>query len=168
MWGFKSITQQHLEREMERMVNLTCSDFAPEINFSCSSVPLVIKTILSERQMIGWLSSLMPSSASLACWEGSKHLRLLLCLSQTQMLVFINLGGSQSDCSFSHLPSCSPVCWKNSCPLSRVSPLSCSRKFLCSKRFRKLYWLVEIPPWPVNGDTNECWQIQREIQIYSD
>lgn len=24
---------QHLEREMERMVNLTCSDFAPEISF---------------------------------------------------------------------------------------------------------------------------------------
>lgn len=47
------IVRQHLEREIERMVNLTCSDFAPEINFPCSSVPLVIKTILSDRLMTG-------------------------------------------------------------------------------------------------------------------
>lgn len=104
------IVRQHLEREIERMVNLTCSDFAPEINFPCSSVPLVIKTILSDRLMTGWLSSLMPSFASLACWEGSKHLGLLLCLSQAQMLAFINLGGRQSDCSSSKLPSCYTVC----------------------------------------------------------
>lgn len=104
------IVKQHLEREIGRMVNLTCSDFAPEINFPCSSVPLVIKTILSNRLMTGWLSSLIPSSASLACWEGSKHLGLLLCLSHTQMLAFINLGGSLSDCSSSKLPSCSTSC----------------------------------------------------------
>lgn len=44
--------RQHLERETERIVNLTCS-FAPEINFPCFSVPLVIKTILSDRLMTG-------------------------------------------------------------------------------------------------------------------
>lgn len=155
--------RQHLEREMERMVKLTCSDFAPEINFPCSSVPLVIKTILSDRLMTGWLSSLMPSSASLACWEGWKHLGLLLCLSQAQMLVFINLGGSQTDCSSSKLHLLGKI----------LSPeygftTQLLLKVWCSKQFCKLYWLVQIPPWPVNGDSNGCWQIQWEIQTYSD
>lgn len=52
--------RQHLEREMERMVNLTCSDFAPEINVPCSSAPLAIKTIPSDRLMTVCLSSLVP------------------------------------------------------------------------------------------------------------
>lgn len=69
MWRFKTITQcgaalgeGNGKNGKSDMLGLCTRDL-----FSRSSIPLVIKTILSDRLMAGWLSSLMLSSASLAC-----------------------------------------------------------------------------------------------------